>query len=114
MMMRTKARAMPGNKDASREYPKWMQRITIGLTPQDNSQVVYRCRVMDCGTIFRKKCNLLDHYRTHTRTNPYTCKLCGKDFSQSGNLGRHLRSLHFIDEDMVKEMHAAYLNEKRD
>ena len=29
-------------------------------------------------------------------TRPYQCEICMKNFTQSGNLGRHLKNVHMI------------------
>ena len=38
---------------------------------------------------FTKTWNLLDHVRMHEGIKPYTCKICGKPFTQKGNLKKH-------------------------
>ena len=48
----------------------------------------------DCNSVFKKSCNLRDHFRKHTGQRPFSCKFCNKTFTQSGNLGRHLKNVH--------------------
>lgn len=50
----------------------------------------YICRYDGCGKSFNKTYNLVYHFRVHTHEKPFQCKYCKKQFSQKGNLGRHL------------------------
>jgi len=34
--------------------------------------------------------------RTHTNERPYQCRLCGRSYSQSGNLNVHLKTIHGV------------------
>ena len=34
--------------------------------------------------------------RTHTNERPHKCRLCGRSYSQSGNLNVHLKTIHGV------------------
>lgn len=40
---------------------------------------------------FVKTWNIVDHFRIHTKENPFKCKIWEKDFTQKGNLKKHLK-----------------------
>ena len=75
------------------KVPKlWRQMITVRTQVQ--KYVLYRCRLQFCGAIFAKRCNLRDHFRSHTKQRPFVCQICSRAFSLASNLGRHLKTVH--------------------
>lgn len=51
-----------------------------------NNQVL-KCNF--CHKVFEKKCNVVDHLRSHSGLKPYSCKHCGQLFTVLGNRDRH-------------------------
>ncbi|KAH7099151.1 hypothetical protein BKA62DRAFT_605379, partial [Auriculariales sp. MPI-PUGE-AT-0066] len=47
-----------------------------------------------CGAGFSRPSELKTHSHKHTGERPFECTLCGRHFSTSSNLGRHMRSIH--------------------
>lgn len=54
---------------------------------------VITCNYNGWGKQFSKTWNILDHFKVHTGERPYSCEMCGKAFSQKGNLSKH-KKLH--------------------
>ncbi|GBN55818.1 Zinc finger protein 235 [Araneus ventricosus] len=50
----------------------------------------YSCDV--CGKGFSQRGNLFTHHRIHTDEKPFSCDVCNKEFSQKKNLNEHYRS----------------------
>jgi uncharacterized Zn-finger protein len=49
-------------------------------TQRLNSMLI--CGREDCRKEFDKKCNMLDHLRTHSGHKPFVCDTCDKGFKQ--------------------------------
>ena len=72
----------------------WHTTIKVRNPNTQRTKLYFKCMVDDCGSIFKKSCNLRDHFRKHTGARPFSCHFCQKTFTQSGNLGRHLKNVH--------------------
>ena len=78
---------------------EWYETIQVKYIEKQRVKLYFRCKHADCKSIFKKSCNLRDHFRKHTGQRPFTCELCQKTFTQSGNLGRHLKNVHKVKRD---------------
>lgn len=54
----------------------------------------HHCPVLDCGMRFSDISTLVKHARVHSGERPYSCDVCGRRFSQSGNVHKHRRAVH--------------------
>ncbi|XP_028391026.1 transcription factor che-1-like [Dendronephthya gigantea] len=63
----------------------------------------HRCPVPTCTMAFADSSSLSKHARVHSGKRPYICDVCGRRFTQSGNMHKHRRSVHKeTNESMVK------------
>jgi len=76
------------------------QTIRTLNTKTNRYKRTFKCLVDGCGRTFAKSCNMAVHLRKHTGDKPYICPHahCGKVFSQSGILSRHLKNVHKNEE----------------
>eukprot|EP00347_Sterkiella_histriomuscorum_P011227 403373258 len=91
------------NKNKTFEgIPKqWHQTIRVKNPDTQRVKLYFKCKYPDCGSVFKKSCNLRDHFRKHTGLRPFKCPFCQKTFTQSGNLGRHLKNVHGTSRENV-------------
>jgi hypothetical protein len=73
---------------------EWHETIKVRNPDTRRVKLYFKCMYPDCGSVFKKSCNLRDHFRKHTGQRPFKCSFCHKHFTQSGNLGRHLKNVH--------------------
>ncbi|RUS77071.1 hypothetical protein EGW08_015154 [Elysia chlorotica] len=50
------------------------------------------CAVENCPYAFKTKGGLVRHMRRHTGDRPFNCDKCGRSFTESGSLTRHLKA----------------------
>ncbi|CDW88785.1 pr domain zinc finger protein 16 [Stylonychia lemnae] len=80
---------------------QWHQTIRVKNPETQRVKLYFKCRYPQCGSVFKKSCNLRDHFRKHTGLRPFKCPFCQKTFTQSGNLGRHLKNVHGVSRDSI-------------
>ena len=80
---------------------QWHSTIRVKNPETQRTKLFFKCNYAGCKSVFKKSCNLRDHFRKHTGQRPFKCTICEKDFTQSGNLGRHLKNVHKISRDKL-------------
>mmetsp|Transcript_12174 Transcript_12174/g.12186 ORF Transcript_12174/g.12186 Transcript_12174/m.12186 type:complete len:115 (-) Transcript_12174:210-554(-) len=52
---------------------------------------VYICKHHNCNKEFSRTWSILDHCRMHEGVKPYNCKVCGRAYTQKGNMIKHMK-----------------------
>lgn len=58
------------------------------------------CPVPNCSMAFSDSSTLSKHARVHSGERPYLCNICGRRFTQSGNMNKHKRTVHDVRNGM--------------
>ena len=59
------------------------------------------CPILNCGMAFSDSSTLSKHARVHSGERPYLCNICGRRFTQSGNMNKHRRTAHNVRNEMT-------------
>ena len=51
----------------------------------------YICTYENCKKEFTRTWSILDHARMHVGIRPYSCKICGRSYTQKGNMLKHMK-----------------------
>ncbi|XP_052810624.1 zinc finger and SCAN domain-containing protein 2-like isoform X3 [Mya arenaria] len=50
----------------------------------------------ECNKLFRRRTEFEQHYRSHTKSQPYLCKECDKRFKYHSGFFAHMRTIHGV------------------
>ncbi|CAI2386639.1 unnamed protein product [Moneuplotes crassus] len=78
----------------------------VGNTTRTRRIVI--CEFESCKKEFIKAWNFLDHYRMHQGVRPFVCSVCSKNFTQKGNLKKHMRQ-HINKNVKDRKIHKCHL-----
>jgi len=70
---------------------KTMERVKRMEVLRKQGVTVHYCT--ECNYATWKRYDLVNHFRTHTKEQPFKCILCGQKFSEKGTLKKHLLTL---------------------
>ena len=60
---------------------QWHQTIRVKNPDTQRVKLFFKCKYPQCGSVFKKSCNLRDHFRKHTGLRPFKCPFCQKTFT---------------------------------
>lgn len=80
--------------DMNLELLKEFDYVTETRQPEGEEKpiIVYICKHKNCNKEFTRTWNILDHARMHKGVKPYKCNFCLKQFTQKGNLRKHMKT----------------------
>lgn len=55
---------------------QWHQTIRVRNPETSRVKLYFKCKYPGCGSVFKKSCNLRDHFRKHTGLRPFKCPYC--------------------------------------
>jgi hypothetical protein len=60
---------------------EWHQTVKVKNPHTQRIKLFFKCKYEGCNSIFKKSCNLRDHFRKHTGSRPFCCPKCQKTFT---------------------------------
>lgn len=69
---------------------KYYRKKVINPKTERNNSILI-CGQPNCLKEFKKKCNMLDHLRTHSGLKPFSCTHCSMSFKQRAQLSKHMQ-----------------------
>ena len=55
---------------------EWHETIRVRNPDTQRVKLFFKCRHPGCNSMFKKSCNLRDHFRKHTGQRPFSCPKC--------------------------------------
>ena len=84
----------------------------VNFTNNDyEASKLIQCWFKDCGKLFTKSWNFLDHARTHKGIKPYECRYCKKRYTQKGNMMKHQKQ-HIIKDIEERKIFRCFICSK--
>ena len=69
-------------RNTFKDTPKtWLSVIKINNPETTRNHLFFKCNYPGCESMFKKSCNLRDHFRKHTGIRPFVCNYCNKNFT---------------------------------
>ena len=60
---------------------EWHETVQVKHLKTQRVKLYFKCKHAGCKSVFKKSCNLRDHFRKHTGQRPFTCAMCLKTFT---------------------------------
>lgn len=70
------------NQQTFKDTPEdWHSVIRVKNPETERNHLFFKCNHPGCRSVFKKSCNLRDHFRKHTGLRPFQCLICKKNFT---------------------------------